>query len=94
MCGTRKENDKRITAAIAKCSSAYKKRRTILRHERKSKPSDKINYLSGAFSVKNVSDKPINCNKSKSSAQPSLLDDELCIAFVDERFIDKVYVSK
>ena len=65
--GIRKENNIQIVQSSIKCKNRYNKPRQTLRQERKSKPADKQNYLSGAFSLESETNKKITKKSKKHS---------------------------
>ena len=75
-----KQNRKRICSAAVKVSSKYRKRRRVLRHNRKAKPLDKENYHSGAFST----------GKEKSTAPKEKEIKEVAIMFIDENNVEMI----
>ena len=63
--GFHKENCTRIVQSSIKCKNSYSKRRQTLRQERKSKPADKQNYFSDAFSLEPETNKKITEKSQK-----------------------------
>ena len=63
--GIRKENCTRIVQSSIKCRNSYNKFCQTLRQERKSKPADKQNYFSGAFSLEPEINKKITEKSQK-----------------------------
>ena len=63
--GIRKENCTRIVQSSIKCRNSYNKCCQTLRQERKSKPADKQNYFSGAFSLEPEINKKITEKSQK-----------------------------
>lgn len=80
-----KQNHKRIHAAAVKVSSKYRKRRRVLRHNRKAKPLDKKNHQSGAFSTGESTEK----KKSTAPKEKEIKED----TFIDVTFIDDNYIE-
>ena len=85
----RKENITRIVQSSIKCKNRYNKRcQTLRRQERKSKPADKQNYLSGAFSLGSETNKKIT-KKSKKHLESIGFEiiNDVGITFIDEEVV-------
>ena len=88
--GIRKENSTRIVQSSIKCKNRYNKRRQVLRQERKSKPADKPNYLSGAFSLESEINKKITKKSTKHLESIGFeITNDVGITFIDEEVVSK-----
>lgn len=98
--GFQKQNRERMAVASKKVSSKYRKRRQILRQQRKSKSADTINYCSGAFSNKPVKDKTVFDASEPETFIPLMtvvhdvveFHDSIDICFIDENE-DVIFLS-
>ena len=86
--GFEKENTKRISSASVKISSRYRKRRQVLRQNRKSKPLDTNNYSSGAFSI----NKTVPDSEQPAVELSKVVKNDLPITFIDEKNITVFYL--
>ena len=88
--GIHKENSTRIVQSSIKCKNRLNKRRQTLRQERKSKPADKQNYLSVAFSLESETNKKIT-KKSKKHLESIGFEitNDVGITFIDEEVVSK-----
>ena len=86
--GFEKENTKRISSASVKISSRYRKRRQVLRQNRKSKPLDTNNYSSGAFSI----NKTVPDSEQPAVELSKVVKNDLRITFIDEKNITVFYL--
>ena len=85
----RNDNRKRISDAQRKCKSSYRKRRKILRHEKKKGTKTEEHYKSGAFS----SSTPVKERSGKKRSRANvdrLTEGEIVVQFINE---DDVIVS-
>ena len=86
--GIRKENSTRIAQSSIECKNRYNKRRQTLRQERKSKPADKQNYLSGAFCLEPETNKKITKkNKNHLERTGFEIKNDVGITFIDEELV-------
>ena len=86
--GICRKNSARIVQSSIKRKNRYNKRRQTLRQERKSKPADKENYLSGALSLESETNKKITKKTKKHLESIGFeITNDVGITFIDEEVV-------